>query len=164
MQAVKEYIFSLMIVSVCCGVAGMLVPDNSSVNRYVQFIISLIVTVMILTPVSSVIGVLPELIDMGGELSLFAEDVETMSHADRIIAETVENISLEVREKLIDKFSVEPADIEIECDSSDIENVKIDKITVIYRDNNKFLMSDTIKYISELFYDECEVVCVCEED
>lgn len=162
MESVRGYIFSLMIVSVCCGVVSILTPDNSSINKYVQFILSLIVTVILLSPISSVLKVFPELIDNGINIDITDDQIEAFDYVDPLITQTLDIISEELKIQIKSKFGVEPEDVLVYCDSDDIENIIINKALVIYDSENKLLFSDTQRFVSSLIGQECEVVCKCE--
>lgn len=164
MNAVKEYIFSLMIISVSCGAVSMLAPEGTRLNNYVRFLISLIITVVLLSPLGSLMGALPELSAGDIKLDLTNNELEAISAEDKIITETCEMIKEEIRTKIENRLSYTPKDIEIECGHDANESVTIEKITVVYEKNSAFLFSDTEKIISELFMNECEVLCRYEGD
>ncbi len=164
MQAVKEYIFSLMIISVSCGAVSMLAPEGSQLKNYIKFLISLIITVVILSPLSSLMGILPELTAVDINIDFFNKDIKTISSVDKIVEETCNLLKEEVKDEIGRKLSVAPIDIEFQCTYGEDEKVIIEKIIVIYDTNNSFLFSDTEKLISELFMKECEVICRYEDD
>lgn len=164
MQEIKEYIFSLMIVSVCCGMVSMLMPDNSRINKYVQFILSLVVTTILLNPIGSLIGIIPELIDTEALLSYDEEDIEVSLYADLIIKKTEENIAREVSDMVEARFRVKPVSVTVECTQEGNGDVRVKNIYIIFNRNNRYLYSDTEKYISDMFNGECGVICRYEDD
>lgn len=155
MQSVKEYVFSLMVVSVSCAALNILAPEKGNLSKYVHFIAALIVSVVMLSPIQSFFGVLPGLFE--GKTSLessfegYTEDV----YAELVIYESLEIIKKDIANEIEKRFAESPEGVEIEYDAADSENVVIKAITVSFSGVSDFLLSDTENYISELFGCKC---------
>lgn len=164
MQVIKEYIFSLMIISIGCGAVSMLAPEGTKLKGYIKFLISLIITVIILSPLSSLMDILPEIVEDNIKLDFSKGELEALSGNELIVTETCSLLKKEIGAELKRKLSVEPENIEIDCVINEDQNVVIDKVEIIYDKENGLLFSDTEKLISKLFMDECEVICRYEGD
>lgn len=162
MGIVREYIFSLMIVSACCGIVSILAPDNTSLNKYVHFLISLIVTVILLSPIDSVLGLIPELMDSSINIEIANDENDSYDYTEALIKETCDNISEEIKLQIRNKFNVEPNEVVVCCDTDDIENITVNKIDITYSSDNELLFRDTVKYVVDLMGDDCEVRCTYE--
>lgn len=162
-QAVKEYVFSIMIVSISCAALNILTPEGSGTSKYVHFIAALVVSTVLLSPIQSLVGVLPDIFDKGYSIPAYAEKNSEYLYTDTIISETIENIKNTLASQLYNRFGYEACDLIIECDTSDSKNVAINEVTVIYEKDNRFLFSDTENYIKELLGCECEVRCIEDE-
>ena len=158
MTSIREYIFSLMIISISCAAVNMLTADNSSVSKYVRFLVSLIVTTVLLSPLQSAVGEIPELFIDDIEISFDGDDESVMVYADPVIEEACRQLEEEIIYELENRLSATPARVQLLCNTDDIENIVIEKISVIYPEYNKMLFSDTEKYIEDTMECECEVV------
>ena len=163
MEKIREYIFSIMIVSLSGAAVNMLAPENSNLSKYVHFLIALVISLVMLSPLYSFIYELPDIFDkeyiQKSEYSISSDLVSE----NAIIAETIEIMKKEVETAIESRFNCDVKEIEIICNTDDIEKIYITYIKISYEKENKYLFSDTKKYITDLFNCECEVVCVDRE-
>ena len=163
MAAVKEFILSLMIVSASAAAISMLAPDNSGSSKYVQFLCSIAVTALLLSPMRDIIGLLPEMLEGEVEIdSSIGTEAESV-YAEYVIEETCRRLEEEISNEIENRLNREVNSVSIECDATDIENVIIEKVTVEYVSANAFVCSDTVNYVEELLDCECEVVVLQDE-
>ncbi len=158
MAEIREYIYSLLVISLACSAVNILTPDNSSVSKYINLLLGLIVTAVLLYPLQSVLNVLPELCNREYLITSAYTDTADRVYADRIISVTCDNVEKEVSDMLEKRFSSKPSDVEVICNSEDISNVIIEKITVKYPHVNRLMIYDVKKYVEETLKSECEVI------
>ena len=162
MQTVKEYIFSLMIIAFSCAIVEILAPEDKGISRYLHFTAALVITVVLLSPVQSILGVLPDILELKYDLPVFAEINASDEYTDAVITESINKIKEEINAEVMRKFNCEAVEIMIEYDASDIENIVISKVLIGYDVSNRYLYSDTENYIEELMKCDCEVY-LCDE-
>lgn len=156
MGNVKQYIFSLMVISLASACVNMLTPDESETSKFVNFLVSAVVCVVLLSPIHSLLKTLPELLSY--DIEAYAEvDSDEAVYADSIINAAIDNIKRDISLSLQKKFSIDAEKIEIEYDSSDIENIVINKVVIFIQKGNKYISSDICRYLSSLLSCECEV-------
>ncbi len=158
MNAVREFVFSIMIVSVVAAAINMLAPDNSSVSRYVHFISALAVTAILLSPIRDVVSLIPKITDADLDMQIFFEGDSAYVYADEIINEACSHLNEEIKADIEERFACEIVSVKVSCDSEDIENVIITSVEVEVKKANRFICSDIINYIEDLLECECEVV------
>ncbi|MBE6686952.1 MAG: hypothetical protein E7591_06935 [Ruminococcaceae bacterium] len=157
MGRLKEYIFSLMIVSVSCAAVNMLAPDNSKLSKYVHFLVGLVVALAMLLPIQSIVRDMPLLFDEAVFEDKRSVITSLVDESELIIEESVSIMERELKEQIENRLSKKISNISIEYDAQDPENVIITKVRVEYDKSNRLLFSDTERYVEELLLCECEV-------
>ncbi len=160
MEALKQYIYSLMVISVVGGVVTALTPSGKSeINKYVRFAVSVAAVFAMLAPF---IG------KTFSELDLDAWQIasgETQQTADSVLPEKVleeakkraeQNIQLVLQTKF--SISEDGAGVFLILDTEDMQAVKIVRVEVSLYDARHNISRDKIKeYLEETLYCECEV-------
>ncbi|MBR5514623.1 MAG: stage III sporulation protein AF [Clostridia bacterium] len=160
MGIIREYVFSIMIVSVSCAAVNMLTPENSGLSRYVHFLAALVVSFAILSPLQSLLYELPAFLDTEFKNDAVLSFSGELNSEELIINETVEILEKELKVQTENRLKCKIEDLRIICDIKDTENISITKIEVDFENDNKYLFSDTRNYLEDLMMCECEVRCI----
>ena len=160
MSGVRDFVYSLLIVSVSCSVVTMIMPENPRVSKYLNFLISIVVTSVLLFPLCNALGKLPQLNTVDIEVDSGQADLSL--YTDAILKEACVKIEDEVRDMLKERFDTEPEDVNV-ISNNDHQALKVEEITVVYSVDKKLLFSDTVNYIKDLFGTDCEVRVVYED-
>lgn len=160
MSGVRDFVYSLLIVSVSCSVVTMIMPENPRVSKYLYFLISLVVTSVLLFPLCNALGKLPQLNTV--DIEVDAGQADLSLYTDAILKEACVKIEDEVRDMLKERFDTEPEDVNV-ISNNDHQALKVEEITVVYSVDKKLLFSDTVNYIKDIFGTDCEVRVVYED-
>lgn len=160
MDGLKSYIFSIMIVSVTAAAINILAPEKGDIPKYMQFLLAIIISCVILLPVSSLLVTLPDIfnIEYTKELSCFDENE---LYPNKLVSETICIIENNISSEISKKFNTTPLLVNISCNTEDIDNIIIERIKIIFDKENKLMFSDIKKYIENIF--ECEVIVVADK-
>lgn len=157
MQKIKEYIFSLMIIAFSCAIIELLSPENKGMSKYLHFTAALVICTVILSPIQSLLGVLPDIFDIDLEVPALAEYTGPQEYTDIIINESIDKVKAEIKNELVRKFRCEPCEVDVGYDASDVGNIIITGVRIGYEVSNRYLFSDTENYIEEMMKCDCEV-------
>ena len=160
MSGVRDFVYSLLIVSVSCSVVTMIMPENPRVSKYLNFLISIVVTSVLLFPLCNALGKLPQLNTV--DIEVDAGQADLSLYTDAILKEACVKIEDEVRDMLKERFDTEPQDVNV-ISNNDHQALKVEEITVVYSVDKKLLFSDTVNYIKDIFGTDCEVRVVYED-
>ena len=160
MSGVRDFVYSLLIVSVSCSVVTMIMPENPRVSKYLNFLISIVVTSVLLFPLCNALSKLPQLNTV--DIEVDAGQADLSLYTDAILKEACVKIEDEVRDMLKERFDTEPEDVNV-ISNNDHQALKVEEITVVYSVDKKLLFSDTVNYIKDLFGTDCEVRVVYED-
>lgn len=160
MSGVRDFVYSLLIVSVSCSVVTMIMPENPRVSKYLNFLISIVVTSVLLFPLCNALGKLPQLNTV--DIEVDAGQADLSLYTDAILKEACVKIEDEVRDMLKERFDTEPEDVNV-ISNNDHQALKVEEITVVYSVDKKLLFSDTVNYIKDIFGTDCEVRVVYED-
>ncbi|MFA6948805.1 MAG: hypothetical protein WCQ72_07475 [Eubacteriales bacterium] len=132
MNAVRQLIMSLVCVSLISGIVLTAAPDGT-LKKYLTLIISLVTTLLLISPLTL-------LASAGDILPRFdgADTADTEKYADirdrELISAAQELVGNAIRGCIADKFSLPPADIEVEVicelDADGETNVASARITL----------------------------------
>lgn len=159
MEGFRGFVYSILVVSASGAAITMFAPENNGVKKYLHFLVSLVVTSVLLFPLCSVAGKLPDFTKYdikfdtkGGDASLYAQTVAEQA---------CKNIEDELSDRLFERFDITPTDIEV-YSNGDIEEMMIEGVCVYYSKENRLLFSDTVNFIKGIFGGECEVTVMYE--
>ena len=150
MGFIKNYCYSLTVISVTVSVIMLLAPENTRIIKYVRWITSLCVILVLTVPI----------LKLGGEITINNfNNGQTKpiyeSGQELIINEFKSEISDIVYELINDKFNVGSSDIKVELNTQDVENISINEISLNLNTNSRFLKADAEKFLKEKFL--CEI-------
>ena len=147
METIKSYISMLIAVAVSAGAINVIAPDGN-MKKYIKYLISLSVVIILLLPFKDLTFTLPKM------MNLRDSDIAVSASAeDLILAYSIAEIEDNVKSLISQRFNL-TAEVDIEYNADDYENVTIDKITVY----SNFFGKDIQKYLNNIMYCEVEVV------
>ena len=144
----NEYLKSILILSVISGIVNSLISSNNSLKKYINYFISLVLVIIILSPVfkicKSFIGI-KEYIE-NFKHSINTEEIIDDSNSI-IINSGEESISNGIKNILISKFNFENNDVyvSLNIDKSDIGAIKINSVNIILTNKASWANADTVK-------------------
>ncbi len=154
MEAIREFVYSILVISVSGAAITMLAPENSSVSKHLRFLVGIVVTSALLFPISSAIGKLPTLTRADIEFDISNKEITV--YTDTISDQVCKDIESELADMLYERFEVKPTNIDVKSNGK-ADALKIESVSVCYRSENILLYSDTVNYIRSLFGEGCEV-------
>ncbi|MBR4881691.1 MAG: hypothetical protein IKU19_07135 [Clostridia bacterium] len=160
MEGIREFVYSILIVSVSGAVITMFAPENPGISKYLRFLVGIVITFVLLLPVAKVIGELPDLVPYEIEFDL--DDRDASVYTETVVERTCKEIGAELSEDLSERFDITPAGIDI-ISNGDVEALEVVSVAVYYGIENSLLYSDTVKYIEGIFGKECEVAVLYED-
>lgn len=150
MVFVKNYCYSLTTIALAVTVIMLMAPENTRIIKYVRWITSLCVILVLIVPILNFSGEITFNNFKNGQTASVKENVQEL-----IINEFKAEISDIVCELINDKFNINSSDINIDLNAEDIENISINKISLNLNTKSRFLKSDVEKYLKEKFL--CEI-------
>ena len=165
MNGIKSFIFNLLVIALSCSAVNFLAPDNTKLSKYIQYVFALIITVILLSPLSSLFNTLPgiyEKIDEYANSPVYADSAEIFSSNIKSTALKVleENTAKEIESR----FSVKPEGVSIEATETENTEIIPEKVIVTFDKYNALLFSDVEKHLSGTLLCECEVIANEEEN
>lgn len=166
MDAVKDYLSSLVIVAAAAGLISSFVPvgENSSMKKYINYAVALAVVIIILSPFKSALGMissLDEYIILDSEKNKDNYEQEKEKTDKWIIEKSQETIKEGIKNLLYDRFAIqrEEAEVSLELDTSNQNSVVIRKIVIKLSGYAMWQNSGEIEqYIASLVKCDCEVI------
>jgi hypothetical protein len=128
------YISSLITVSIIGGIVSNLVSGFSNIKRYVNYFVGLVAVICLLSPIFSFINNMTSFkMTINNFFDKFVNQEIIDNTNDIIINSGIESIEGGIKSALIERFEFDEKEIiiELEADKSNIEAIKISKITVI---------------------------------
>lgn len=160
MEGIRGFVYSVLVISVSGAVITMFSPENRGVSKYLQFLVSIVVTSVLLFPLCSVVGKLPELTEY--DIVFEVEDSDASVYIQTVAEEACENIEKTLTDNLYERFDIMPVRVEV-YSNGDAADLLIERISVYYNKENRLLYSDTIIFLEDMFGEECEVDVMYED-
>lgn len=161
----KDYIVTLIAVSLFCGMIELLAPSGSEngLKNHIRLISSLCVLAISLVPIGELIseisnGEIASIIEWDEREELEGKYEEMFR--DRLAFCTAEGISKECEQMISEKFEVDEDDINVSVKlSGDGGAVAVDMVTVTLFSGAVFKDPHSIsEYLSSLLECECEII------
>lgn len=159
----REYLMSLIMAALIVGLIGVLVPegDGGGLRRYVTFVGCLCVLILLISPITRVLGFVGELSDGGFDISF---DKQRDEYDERfkqyIMSLGEESITAELTDIICEKFDISEQECHVKVDTYDAQGqMAIGCVTVIL--SGKAIFRDPYEieqYITDLLGCECAVV------
>ncbi|MBE6574557.1 MAG: hypothetical protein E7652_09245 [Ruminococcaceae bacterium] len=157
MQGIREYVFSIMVITISSAALNMLAPEGKSISKYLHFLCALAVCCVILMPINSVFDTLPHIFDIDTESVEAGTEEYDRAYIDSLISKSIEIIEKDIKDSVEKKLECKVSCVSVEYNADDVSNIRIDRVRIGYKNENKYLFSDTENYVSELCDCECEV-------
>ncbi|MBQ3100842.1 MAG: hypothetical protein IJC50_07630 [Clostridia bacterium] len=150
MGSIKNYCYSLIVISVTVTVIMLLSPENTRIIKYVRWITSLCIILILTAPISK-LGADIEFNDYTqGQVNSVKENAQEL-----IIEEFKIKISDTVFKLINERFKIESSNIIVNLNTDDVENIYINNIGLSLNTKSKFLKSDVEGFLKEKFL--CEI-------
>lgn len=143
-----SYITTLITISIIGGVISNLISSFNGIKRYVNYFIGLIAVVCLLSPIVSFVSNISSFkTSINNFIDKFASQDIIDSSNDIIINSGAENIKGGIKKTLVEHFGLDEKDIiiELDIDKTNIEAIKINKITVILTGKASWNDIDAVK-------------------
>ncbi len=118
----KAFLFSVMVVSICSAVIGMIAPEGA-LKKQISFVCSAAVCAALVLPILGIFS------DIPGEIKLPSVSENAPSEVgraeDAIISLTAEKICAEMEKQVTERFGIKNAHLTLKIDSSDKTAVNI---------------------------------------
>ena len=144
----KGFSFTILTASLVGGIINSLVSKNSKLKKYVLFIVTLVCTLSIISPISAV---LTNVSDFKKSVEDFFESTIIQNKINLsneiIIKESKERIESGIKDLLIQKYKFDENEVSVEIilDKKQIDNIKIEKIYVYISGKASWSNADEIK-------------------
>ncbi len=151
----KAYLVSILTVALAVGIMNALSPD-AKLGKYVKYLSSLVVVLIILSPLARVSGSLLSFSDMMSSSEYSGDGEGGLENS--VLNQTKKNLENSLKDMLYSRFSIAEASVNADfiLDASDIEAVVIERIDIgIYPSVSSWLASDISEYIGGIF--NCKV-------
>ena len=159
----REYLMSLIMAALIVGLIGALVPEGEGggLRKYVTFAGCLCVLLLLISPITRVLGFVSELSDGDFDISL---DKQTDQYEEQfkqyIMSLGEDSISAELVGVICEKFDISEQECHVKVDTYDAQGeMAIGRVTVIL--SGKAIFRDPYEieqYITGLLGCECTVV------
>ncbi len=156
MNAFIKAILSLAVIS---GIANSILTSSGSIKRYINYLISLIMIIVIFSPVFNVLSSFDKIKEYTNEFShsIKTEEIINASN-DLVITNTEEKICEGIKEIIISRFKFNENDVYVNltCDKNNINSIQIKSINITLTNNASWADIDEVKqYLEDII--ECEI-------
>lgn len=144
----NSYLKTILLLSVIGGIINSLIIPQNKVKKYVSYFISLIMILVILSPIFKFISSFENVKEYISNFYHSIRTEEIIEQSNSLIVKTSEeNVCNGIKEIIISKFGFEKTDVyvSINCDKSDISCIKINEVTVILTNKASWSNIDAVK-------------------
>lgn len=153
------YINSVITVSLVASIACALAPEGKGIGRYIKYVAALMTLLVILAPLSLLIGGKSSHDTSGGGTDTVFTPSETTNevttdYREAIITAAVDKMKKTVISVLATRYDVrvEDASVELEYDASDYSNIIVTHIYITLTGYSSWIdAKDAADYIGDLF-------------
>lgn len=164
MEDVFEYLYSVAVVGAVGSAACTFLPiGNEKTERFVRYILSLVVLLLLVSPLLNFFGSSDFFSEEGIKKATdhLVQEYESKSSGTRefIISDGIQNVQRRIGEAVARRYSVSAEDIEVVAETyDDGETVYINNIKITLGLSAFSLDADAVReYVSQLCGCECEV-------
>lgn len=142
----KELVLTLISTAAAATIFGMIIPEGA-MKKYVSFIVSLVITIVLLSPVMKVVGLISEnRLDTWGLTNEISLPAGISANVDSLI-------SLSIVRALCNKFALNSDDISVRCDNGGVIITVEKRFGLIASDLEDFTLRK-FGLKAEVFYNE----------
>ena len=149
----KNYVLTLLIVSIIYGIVSIIASSFPKVKKYICYFVGLVSIICMLSPIISIVNGVS---DLKNNIKDFLDNTlsqEIITESNKIIISSgIESVEKGIKNTVIDKFNFDSRDVyvSVEYDNSSIESIKISKINVTLTGKASWSDTDTVKkYLEE---------------
>lgn len=158
----EGYISTIITLSVLGGVVTSLIPEKSTLKKYINMILSIICVIALLSPITNLLFNIEYFKASIDKFFDYTIQSEVIDNSNRIIVNnSIDGIEKGISSALIDKFSLDERDIFVKVlfDDKNIEEIKIKQIEITLTNKASWANDDTIrKYINNLTGIEVKII------
>ncbi len=129
MGEIKEFIISLISAASVSAIVEGLLPEGTELKKYTKYIISLIILLMLISPLIGIAGKVPDLLD-GTEFSYDSVDA---------IARTNSIIAMHIEKAVCEKFELSGDEVDVTCESGEIIVICQKRTGIFASDLSRFI-------------------------
>lgn len=144
----NKYISSILIISLVGGIVNSLLDNFKDTKKYVNYFLSLIMVICMISPIASLLGNLSTIKENFYNYFDELTNNESLNGNNEIIINTgTEAIIKGIKNTIIENFDFDENEIivNLETDTTNIEAIKITKINVILTGKASWSDVDTVK-------------------
>lgn len=158
----KIYFTTVLTISLIGGIITSLLPEKSnSLKKYIKYVIGLICTITLISPLTSVLGNITTLQSNINDFFNSNFSQNAIDTSNKLILDTgIEKVSSGIKSVLINKFKIAESNIDIDIisDDTDISAIKITKIIITLKGNATWENSESISnYLDGLISCDIEI-------
>ena len=138
------FLNSILVLAIVSGIVSSILCANDLIKRYVSYFLSLIMLVVILTPLFKIFSSFDTIKEYISDFSHSIKTEEIIDNSNSLIVNTTsERVCDGIKELVVTKFGFDKNDVyvSLELDDCDIGSIKITCINVVL--TNKASWSDT---------------------
>ena len=154
----KEYIVSMMVISIICFIAKELL-SSSSMASHISFVCGICIFCVAIMPLVDSIEKIRDIsFDVVDDESEMEQEYGSIFE-DYIENAQIDEIKTQIRDAVSDKFSLDPSEVEIYLKYNSGSEKKLERVTVGLLGSAVFANSNEIKsYLDERL--DCEIVVI----
>ncbi len=140
------FLNSILVLAIASAIIGSLLSYNNTIKKYVSYFLSLIMLLVLLTPLFKLFSSFDIIKEYIKNFSHSIKTEEIIDNSNTLIVNTTsERVCDGIKELIITKFGFEESDVyvSLELDEYDISAIKIRAVNVVL--TNKASWSDTDK-------------------
>ena len=107
----KNYLLTIILVSICIGILDIISPDNSKISKYTQTIGLLVILCVIISPISAVVKTIDEGLINNIKNNMIIDTEEINNEYQNILNNYLNETSISALENQIDEILYERFDI-----------------------------------------------------
>ena len=144
----SAFLKSILTLAVISGIASSILSSAGAIKRYVSYFISLIMILVIITPVFNLLSSFDRLEEYINDFTHSIKTEEIINNSNRLIINNSERLTCEgIEDIIITKFGFDESDVlvSLECDKSDISAIEIKAVNVVLTNKASWADIDSVK-------------------
>ena len=161
----KDYLFTIILVSICIGIADVISPISNGISKFTKAIGVLIILCVIISPISKIIQSIDEAFFNGIKDDLLIDEEDSKNKYEDILQNylnefSISEINTQIKDILNKEFSIPQEECKITVYTEEKnENLSISKIQILLLGKSIFKNPYEIEnYFSNLLKCDCIVL------